>query len=448
MKRDRGILALALLTGAPGVATAIFLLWFVGYPAALRWPLGVAVVGLWLLLALYLRGRVNRQVRVVASLLAALREGEYSVRAPAASGTGGAEGSDPWTLTMTAIRDLEEQFRSQRWGAEEASNLLQRVLTEIDVAVFAFDLGSRLRLVNRAGEQFLGGEHGELLGKTAAELGLGDTLVGSAPRTIARRDPAGSRRWQVRRSVIRRGGERLTLVALTDLSLALREEERQTWRRLVRVLSHEINNSLAPINSISASLREVIVRQPLPSDWRGDVERGLEIVSCRSESLQRFMAAYSNLARLPPPELKEVEIGPLVRRIAALETRLSVSVRPGPEITLRADSDQLEQALVNVIRNAADAVNETGGGVDVGWERRADRVRIVVEDEGPGLGETENLFVPFYSTKVGGAGIGLVLSQHIAQNHEGSLVLENRSGVRGARACLTLPIGRTSTLDG
>lgn len=265
----------------------------------------MAVVGLWIVLALYLRGSVNRRLRVVASLLAALREGEYSVRAPVASGTGGADGRDPWTLTMTAIRDLEEQFRSQRWGAEEASNLLQRVLAEIDVAVFAFDVGSRLRLVNLAGEQFLGGEQGELLGKTAAELGLGDTLVGSAPRTISRRDPAGSRRWQVRRSVI------LTLVALPDLSLALREEERQTWRRLVRVLSHEINNSLPPINSISASLREVVVRQPLPPDWRADVERGLEIVSCRSESLQRFMAAYSSLARLPPPELREVEIGAL-----------------------------------------------------------------------------------------------------------------------------------------
>ena len=168
----------------------------------------------------------------------------------------------------------------------------------------------------------------------------------------------------------------------------------------------------------------------------------------QADTVQRFMAAYSNLARLPPPKLREVEIGPLVRRIAALETRLSVAVRAGPEITLRADPDQLEQALVNLIRNAADAAMETGGCVEAAWERRADRVRIVVEDEGPGLGETENLFVPFYSTKVGGAGIGLVLSQHIAQNHEGSLVLENRPEGQGARACLTLPVGRTSTMDG
>lgn len=441
MNRDRRVLALALLTGAPGVATAIVLLWSVGYSVALRWSLSVAVVGLWILLAFYLRRSVNRRLRLVASLLAALREGEYSVRAAGADQTDSTGQDDPWTLMLTAIGQLEERFRDQRWGEEEASNLLQRVLVEIDVAVFAFDGGSCLQLVNRAGEQFLGGESRELLGRTATALGLGDTLVGVAPRTIARRDPAGSRQWQVQRSVIRRGGEPLTLVALTDLSVALREEERQTWRRLVRVLSHEINNSLAPIRSIAASLREVILRQPLPTDWRGDVERGLEIVSCRSESLQRFMAAYSNLARLPPPELREVEIGPLVRRIAALETRLSVAVRAGPEITLRADPDQLEQALVNVIRNAADAAMETGGGVEAAWERRADRVRIVVEDEGPGLGETENLFVPFYSTKVGGAGIGLVLSQHIAQNHEGSLVLENRLEGRGARACFELPVG-------
>lgn len=442
MNRDRRILALALLTGAPGVAAAIVLLWSVGYSAALRWSLSVAIVGLWILLVLYLRRTVNRQLRVFARLLAALREGEYSVRVPVANGTDRTARNDPWALTLTAIGQLEERFRDQRWGEEEASNLLQRVLVEIDVAVFAFDAGNSLRLVNRAGEQFLGGESGELLGRTAAELGLDDTLIGVAHRTIARRDPAGSRQWQVQRSVIRRGGEPLTLVALTDLSVALREEERQTWRRLIRVLSHEINNSLAPIRSISASLREVVLRQPLPSDWRGDVERGLEIVSCRSESLQRFMAAYSNLARLPPPELREIEIGPLVRRIAALETRLPVAVRAGPEVTLRADPDQLEQALVNVIRNAADAAIGTGGGVEVGWERRADRVRMVVEDEGPGLAETENLFVPFYSTKVGGAGIGLVLSQHIAQNHDGSLVLQNRQARTGARACFELPVGR------
>jgi len=442
MNRDRRILALALLTGAPGVATAIVLLWSVGYSAALRWSLSVVIVGLWILLVLYLRRSVNRQLRVFARLLAALREGEYSVRVPVANGTDHTARNDPWTLTLMAIGQLEERFRDERWGEEEASSLLQRVLVEIEVAVFAFDVGGCLQLVNRAGEQFLGGESGELLGRTAAELGLGDALVGAARRTIARRDPAGSRQWQVQRSVIRRGGERLTLVALTDLSVALREEERQTWRRLIRVLSHEINNSLAPIRSISASLREVILRQPLPSDWRGDVERGLEIVSCRSESLQRFMAAYSNLARLPPPELREVEIGPLVRRIAALETRLPVAVRAGPAVTLRADPDQLEQALVNVIRNAADAAIETGGSVGVGWERRADRVRMVVEDEGPGLAETENLFVPFYSTKVGGAGIGLVLSQHIAQNHDGSLVLQNRPEGGGARASFELPIGR------
>lgn len=442
MNQNHRVLALALLTGAPGVATAVVLLWSVGTSAALRWSLSMAIVGLWILLAFYLRRSVNRQLRVFVSLLAALREGAYSVRAPVAVGTDRTARDDPWMLALTAIGQLEEHFRDERWGEEEASSLLQRVLVEIDVAVFAFDIGGCLQLVNRAGEQFLGGESGELLGRTAAELGLGDTLIGAAPRTIARRDPAGSRQWQVQRSVIRRGGEPLTLVALTDLSVALREEERQTWRRLIRVLSHEINNSLAPIRSISASLREVILRQPLPSDWRGDVERGLEIVSCRSESLQRFMAAYSNLARLPPPELKEVEIGSLVRRIAALETRLVVAVRSGPEIKLRADPDQLEQALVNVIRNAADAAIETGGGVEVGWERRADRVRMVVEDEGPGLAETENLFVPFYSTKVGGAGIGLVLSQHIAQNHDGTLALQNRPEGRGARACFELPIGR------
>jgi signal transduction histidine kinase len=206
------------------------------------------------------------------------------------------------------------------------------------------------------------------------------------------------------------------------------------------VLGHELNNSLAPIKSIAGSVSSLLAREPLPADWREDVRSGLDVVSARAESLSRFMESYARLARLPPPKMILVELGQLVRRVAGLETRTRVSVIPGPELLVRADADQLEQLLINLVRNAADASLVTGGGVRVGWRATANgHVEICVEDEGLGLANTSNLFVPFFTTKPGGSGIGLVLSRQIAEAHGGALTLENRKGGPGCAARLRLP---------
>ena len=298
-----------------------------------------------------------------------------------------------------------------------------------------------LRIVNRTAEKLLGQPADRLIGKTASELRLSETLGGIAPRTLEVSFPGGTGRWELRRSVVRQEGYPLQLIALSDLSRALREEERQAWRRIIRVLSHEINNSLAPIKSISGSLRSMLSRSDLPEDMGEDVERGLDVISTRAEALGRFMASYAKLARLPSPEVASVEIGPLVRGVADLETRLDIDVVPGGDVTIGADPDQLEQALINLVRNAVDATLEAGGSaVTLRWLARQGRLHILVEDEGPGLADTGNLFVPFYTTKQGGSGIGLVLSRQIAEGHGGTLELENRGQVRGARARLVLPI--------
>ena len=179
----------------------------------------------------------------------------------------------------------------------------------------------------------------------------------------------------------------------------------------------------------------------LPEEMSEDVERGLDVISTRAEALGRFMASYAKLARLPSPEVTSVEIGPLVRGVADLETRLDIDVVPGGEVTIGADPDQLEQALINLVRNAVDATLEAGGSaVTLRWHSRQGKLHILVEDEGPGLADTGNLFVPFYTTKQGGSGVGLVLSRQIAEGHGGTLELENRSELRGARARLVLPI--------
>jgi len=426
---------LALLAGLPGVSVALGFIWLEPLASRVQWTATVAIVATWSGLTLLVREQVVRPLGTLANMLAALREGDFSIRARVK------DADDPLSLAYLEVNNLEEILREQRLGAVEATETLRKVLEEIDVAVMAFGPDESLRIVNRAAERLLGQPAERLVGKTATELRLDGALTGIAPRTLEVAFPGGTGRWELRRSVVRQEGYPLQLVALSDLSRALREEERQAWKRIIRVLSHEINNSLAPIKSISGSLQSLIDEGALPPELDEDVRRGLQVISSRSEGLGRFMASYAKLARLPNPELGTVDVGTLVQRVADLETRLPVTVVEGPRTTIQADADQLEQALINLVRNAVDATLEAGrrGSVTLRWLVRGGKLNILVEDSGPGLEDTGNLFVPFYTTKPGGSGIGLVLSRQIAEGHGGSLVLENRSDDRGARARLVLP---------
>ncbi len=434
LTHDQRVVILTMLAGLPGVTVSLAFLWFGGYDARLQWTGSALLVAAWLGVTVALREQIVRPLGTLANMLAALREGDFSIRARVT------DGSDALSLAYLEVNQLEEILRNQRLGAVEATETLRKVLEEIEVAVFAFDPDEVLSLVNRTGETLLGQASDRLIGKTATDLRLGDTLKGVTPRTIEVSFPGGTGRWELRRSVVRQEGYPLQLIALTDLSRALREEERQAWKRIIRVLSHEINNSLAPIKSISGSLESLLGRSELPEDVGPDVERGLAVISSRAEALGRFMASYAKLARLPKPELAPVAVSALVHRVAHLETRLPVAVVDGDNISVQADPDQVEQALINLVRNAVDATLEAEGGeVTLRWLVRSGRLHLLVEDQGPGLADTGNLFVPFYTTKQGGSGIGLVLSRQIAEGHGGTLELENREGA-GARARLILPV--------
>jgi len=436
LRYERRIQLLALAAGLPGSLIAVLLLWFGDYSSQTAWTLTILIVIFWSGFALSLRNRVVFSLQTLSNLLAAMREEDFSIRAR------GACIDDALGEVMLKVNALSETLREQRLGALEAAALLRTVIEEIDVAIFTFDNSHTLKLVNRAGERLLARPTGRLLGFTAAELGLESCLDGEPARTVELAFAGGTGRWGLRRGSFRQDGLPHDLIVLSDLSRTLREEERQAWQRLIRVLGHELNNSLAPIQSVAQSLESNLQRAqmegPVISEAGDtvldDLRQGLAIIRSRTESLGRFMAAYARLARLPPPPLAPVEFHELVRRVAELEPRKSVRVVAGPPITIRADRDQLEQLLINLIRNATEAVLETGGEVVLRWTVQLSQVQLSVIDDGPGLSNTTNLFVPFFTTKPGGSGIGLVLCRQIAEAHGGSLTLENRQGCRGCEA--------------
>ncbi|UCD75928.1 MAG: hypothetical protein JSV91_03210 [Phycisphaerales bacterium] len=433
---------LAVLAGLPGSLVALTMIWTSDLTPKAQWTLTLLIVVAGYGLIAALQREVVYPLRTVSNMLVALGEGDFSMRARRPR-VGDALGQ-----VMGEVNELGDMLREQRLGALEATSLLRKVMAGIDVAVFTFDADQRLQFVNQRGEHLLAQSAERLLGRSAEELGLASCLLDEESRILETTFPGGAGRWEMRQSTFRVGGVPHRLVLLSDLTRALREQERQAWQRLIQVLRHEINNSLAPIDSLAGSLAALLARDPRPADWEMDMREGLDVISQRSNALNRFMTAYSKLTRLPKPKPGPVDVESWVRQVSGLESRVRITVMSGPAATIHADRDQLDQLLINLVRNASDAAAETGGGVHVGWTLTSGRVpwlEVWVEDEGPGLADTDNLFVPFFTTKPEGSGIGLALSRQIAEAHGGRLTLQNRPAERGCRACLHLPVSDRAT---
>jgi nitrogen fixation/metabolism regulation signal transduction histidine kinase len=423
--------ALLLLPGA--IVIVLLLLLEPARREALALPAVVLAVLASVLLLDRLRRRAIYPLYTLANLLEALREGDYSLRGARAR-RGDAVGE-----VILEVNALASTLREQRLRGEEASALLAKIIEAIDIAIFSFDADGRLQLVNAAGHRLLGRR--AAIEETAAELGLADCLTFSGPVVQQRRFAGGEGRFETRRFEFRAAGRPQTLLVISDLSRALRDEEREAWLRLIRVLGHELNNSLAPIRSMTGTLVRVLASDPLPADWRDDVNSGLRVIGDRSEALNRFMLGYTALARLPLPTRRAVDLMSLLRRVVALEQRVPVALRAGEPVPLQVDPDQIEQALINLLRNAAEASLPEHGAVEVLVEAGPGEVAVVILDEGLGLAPTENLFVPFFTTKPGGSGIGLALARQIVEGHGGRVDLTNRTDRRGCRAELRLPLG-------
>ena len=415
------LLTLALLPAA-GVRLAAAALW---------WAVGLAL--LWFAggLALAARRRA-RPLQLLASLLHGLRAGDYGLRI---RGGGGAQSE-----VAREFNALAAHLGGEQRHGRETDALLSQLLASLELGVLVVDEQDRLVELNPAAEALLGETAFTLVGRSASQLGLAEWLHRPVPLIDRRGFPAGEGPWEVRRVMFRRRGRPHRLLVVTDVSRALREQERHAWRRLIRVLGHEINNSLGPIQTTASLLRER-ASQPDPT-----LSEGLELIERRSRSLGGFIRRYAELARLPPPTPDRVELAGLIRHIAALEERVAVIVDSDASADVFLDRAQFEQALINLVRNAAEAALETGGGVRIRWRADGGVLLIEVEDDGPGIAHTENLFVPFFTTKPGGSGIGLLLARQIIEAHGGSLRLLNRQGTSGAVAVVRLPASAARAL--
>jgi len=431
------------LVAVPALVVSGVLIWTQPWSTSSRLTLIGVELFLWWILAMALQEQTIRPLQTLANVIGSLREEDYSFRARNATPD---DALGELSLEVNALADM---LSDEKVRTIEATALLQRVVDEIDAPLFAFDPGSLLRLVNPAGEHLLRQNKARMLGRTAADLRLEQCLTADNESLVELNLKDTQARWLLRRSSFRQSGVPHTLVVLSDVSRALREEERRAWQRLIRVLGHELSNSLAPIKSIAGSLGSRVSATPMDPQVRSDLQRGLGIIEARSASLHRFLEAYRRLAQMPAPVLREVTLGPLISRVAGLETRITVHVHPGPDVVFHADPDQLEQMFINLVRNAADAVLEStvqtepsrakGDPVAVRWEAHDEDITLTIEDSGPGLSNPSNVFTPFYTTKPNGSGVGLVLSRQIAEAHGGRLEIGNRPGGRGCAVRVVLP---------
>jgi two-component system, NtrC family, nitrogen regulation sensor histidine kinase NtrY len=429
MSFENRLAATALLGGLPATVISLWLAWTHAPTFELRFVFVGLLLIAWIAGAIVVRKRIVFPLQTLSNLIEAVRYGDYSLRGRRA------RRGDPLGEVVWEINQLGETLQQQRTASMEASALVQTVLEELETAVFAFDDGKHLRLANRAAAELLGRSNESLIGLTAGELGLGALLESAGVMSLSFGRRSG--RFEVRQREFREAGVPHTLVVVSDLSRTLREEERRSWQRLIRVIGHEINNSLTPIKSLAGTLHDVLRKKA--GAHEPDLIEGLGLIGDRADSLSKFVATYSQLARLPPPSRQKISLNALLQRLVTLPAFAGATVAAQVEIETEADAGQLDQAVINLLKNAVEA--NGGDARDVRIELSRTRAAAVIEirDSGAGIANPDNLFVPFFTTKPGGSGIGLALSRQIVEGHGGMLTLENRSDRSGCVARIVLP---------
>lgn len=378
----------------------------------------------------YLRRVLQRHFYSLANVLESVRSGEFSMRVTASNPT------TAWSEVYREINDLTDRLQGSRLDELEEDILLDKLLAEFEVPVLVFDGRRVLKNVNQKGCRLFAKSREELVGLRVEQLNLHDLLEHESGAVIDHWFPEQGGRWELRKNYFVRRGQRFLLVLINDLSRALREEERVAWQRLIRVLGHELNNSLASLTSVSETLLSRLEDEK-NEQWHETQRRGLSLISQRSTSLLRFTESYTQLAKLPAPKKRPTDLMELIASVSEI-TPGTFLLRNRNSSILEADPDQLQLLLINLLKNAVEASSEESP-VEISWDQFKQGVRIHVVDSGVGLPASDNLFVPFYTTKEHGSGIGLFLCRQIAEAHGGTLQLRNRDDAAGCVAELWLP---------
>lgn len=330
-------------------------------------------------------------------------------------------------LKQDAARLAAKMVAARDAYAQQEAVLLS-VIEQLAVPVLIVDAHQRVYSANQAMSELLGTSHMQLTGRFASEFGL----QRESDRWAFRPEAPLSHAYRIFANHILRGQRRLDILLCFSVERTLRENEKQVWQRLLRVLNHEVRNSLTPISSIAQSLQQM----PVTEDNRQQSDALLQVIEQRAQKLLSFVDGYSAFNRIQTPNHKAISAQKLIQGLEAMFPRVKASVVD--KTPLYADEGQLEQALINVIKNAVEA-DSSARDIEVRIEGDARNHFIRVLDGGPGITNPENLFVPFYSTKEGGNGIGLVLSRELLRQLGGDLTLSSRSEGQGAEALLTLP---------
>ena len=398
-----------------------------------RGVLAAALLATLVCLRTALHKSVVGPLRGITNVVEAYCGGDYTIRSSRE------QAGDALGDLVHEINSLGNTLHQQRLRAIEATALLDKLVNAIDVAVLAFDGEGRLCLHNPAATQLLGLESTSQAAHTAAAVGLEEFLKQDTRSRVVTSFAGREGRWQITHGTFRESGLVQHLLIVSDVRQALREEERLAWQRLIRVIGHEVNNSLTPIRSLATTLQESLGTALAFGKDRDDALTGLKVIADRTQGLSRFLAQYSRLARLPPPRPYWLDLAPVLARVTALEPLRRIQIQASEDLEVLVDADQLEQALINLSRNAVEAQGDSVGRVIVAAHSRDNTLVITITDEGSGVANPDNLFVPFFTTKPGGSGVGLVLSRQIAESHGGTLLLENRTDTHGAIATIEIP---------